>query len=222
MSTVILLGGCGELGFNNWRWHQKMTVEVEVDGRLVLASAVSSVHWWPNFFGTGGWGGPDWLSEVEGEAVVVDLGERGMLFALLSDANRQEYTENLPSRVLADTTERVWGKEAFSEVVVTRRILQVPPKLYPLLVTFDDINDPTTVKRVDPDNLAASFGLGVSLKRITLTITDEPVTEGEVEKLLGWLREYYGKQLDGRRYETVNSTNRFANSLGAGSFDTQR
>ena len=31
------------------------------------------------------------------------------------------------------------------------------PKHYPLLVTFDDINDPASVKRVDPDDLDAAF-----------------------------------------------------------------
>ncbi|GJL68036.1 MAG: hypothetical protein NPIRA06_06710 [Nitrospirales bacterium] len=41
------------------------------------------------------------------------------------------------------------------------------PKNYPLLVAFMDINDPTSVKEVDLDNLAATFGPGVSLKRLT-------------------------------------------------------
>ncbi|MDR4487070.1 MAG: hypothetical protein R3B83_06040 [Nitrospirales bacterium] len=56
-----------------------------------------------------------------------------------------------------------------------------------LLVTFTDLTDPTTVKKVDPENLAATLGPGVSLKRITLEITDEPVTEGKIEQVLGWL-----------------------------------
>ncbi len=39
---------------------------------------------------------------------------------------------------------------------------------------------------VDPDDFAASFGEGVSLKRITVQITDDPVTTG-IEERLGWL-----------------------------------
>ena len=62
----------------------------------------------------------------------------------------------------------------------------IPRSHYPLLVTFTDIIDPTTVKVVDPDNLAETFGPGASLKRITLEITDEPVTEGKIESVLGW------------------------------------
>ena len=57
----------------------------------------------------------------------------------------------------------------------------------PLLVTFADITDPTTVQKVDPENLVATFGPGVSLKRISLEITDEPVTEGRIERVLGLL-----------------------------------
>lgn len=60
---------------------------------------------------------------------------------------------------------------------------------YPLLVTFDDINDPKSIKRVDPDDLVATFGPGYSLKSITLEITDEPVTTGELEKVLRWINE---------------------------------
>ena len=39
-------------------------------------------------------------------------------------------------------------------------------------------DDPKSVKPVDPDDLAAAFGEGVSLKDITVEITDDPVTWG--------------------------------------------
>ena len=65
----------------------------------------------------------------------------------------------------------------------------VPHDMYPMLVTFADINDPASVKKVDPDDLAASFGAGYLLKSITLEITDEKVTEGVVEAVLGWMEK---------------------------------
>jgi len=49
---------------------------------------------------------------------------------------------------------------------------------YPMLVTFGDLDDPASVERVDPDDLAAIFGEGVALKRITVQLTDDPVTTG--------------------------------------------
>ena len=56
----------------------------------------------------------------------------------------------------------------------------------PLLVRFLDIHDPRTIKKVDPESLAVSFGSGVVLKRITLQVTDDPVTSGIANKI-PWL-----------------------------------
>lgn len=96
----------------------------------------------------------------------------------------------------------------------------IPAQYLPQLVTFDDITKPETVKLVDPANLAATFGEGYVLKSMQLEITDQKVTEGEVEKVLGWLGKYYDIHLDGNELESAGATNRLANSLSAGSFDT--
>ena len=67
----------------------------------------------------------------------------------------------------------------------------------PLLVRFRDINDPMTVERVDPGNLAASFGGGVSLTRASLETTRDPVTTG-IDRRLPWLKPLKGGYLDGK------------------------
>lgn len=67
--------------------------------------------------------------------------------------------------------------------------IPLPPQAMPLLVTFDDITDPTTVRLVDPTNLSASFGPGVSLAGVTLEITGADVMDGRVEAVLGWLND---------------------------------
>ncbi|MFD0915922.1 hypothetical protein ACFQ14_05840 [Pseudahrensia aquimaris] len=68
----------------------------------------------------------------------------------------------------------------------------MPREYYPILVTFDDITKPETVKPVDPNNLAATFGEGYALKSVTLEITNERVTEGRVEEVLGWWPSFRG------------------------------
>ncbi|MEN9924232.1 MAG: hypothetical protein RL268_358 [Pseudomonadota bacterium] len=55
----------------------------------------------------------------------------------------------------------------------------------PMLVRFADLRDPKTVERVDPKDLAKSFGPGVQLTRITIAMTDEAVTVGIEERLGG-------------------------------------
>ncbi len=56
---------------------------------------------------------------------------------------------------------------------------------------FGNIADPKTVERVDPNDLATGFGKGVKLRRITVQMTDAPVTTG-IEKRLAWLNAQRG------------------------------
>lgn len=63
----------------------------------------------------------------------------------------------------------------------------LPPEGWPLMVTFDDVSDPKTLRKVHPADLAASFGPGVRLKGVTLEVTKAAETKGKVEPVLGWL-----------------------------------
>ena len=59
-----------------------------------------------------------------------------------------------------------------------------------MLVTFEDITKPETVREVEPEDLAAVFGEGVRLQAVRLEITEEAVTEGALDALLPWLETY--------------------------------
>jgi hypothetical protein len=87
------------------------------------------------------------------------------------------------------------------------------------MVTFADMNNPKTVENIPINDLSAVFGKDVKLKEIKVEITDEPVT-WDIKKFLPWLLNYYDQRLDGSRYGTIDSQNRFANGLSAGSFST--
>lgn len=58
-----------------------------------------------------------------------------------------------------------------------------------MLVRFRDILDPMTVEEVDPSDLAASFGPGNALRRITVEIIKDPLTRTIGERL-PWLGEH--------------------------------
>lgn len=208
----------------HYSWHQKMTIEVEKDGQVYTGSSVSSVFWNRNIISVVLGQGAAWLPEIKGEAVVVELPENKYLFALLNYSGNTEFTANLATRILFSSKQRVWGNDKFQAVLVakTGAPLTVPLDNYPLLVTFTDIDDPASVEKVNPSNLEATFGPGVELKSLTLEITDEPVTRGRVEKVLGWIQQYYNIMFDGSRYESIKSNNRFANSLASGAFKTER
>ena len=63
-------------------------------------------------------------------------------------------------------------------------VIDIPSYQYPVLVTFGDLNDPTSIKQVDPNDLAASFGPGYALKKVQLEITSEPVTQGRMAEAI--------------------------------------
>lgn len=174
LMAALLLGGCG----NSNTWHQKLTVTVETPEGAKSASSVVSL----TMHDTKGY---EWMTlpeargaryELTGEAVVLELAPGRYLFTLLKglpDATNVFFPDEPPV-------------ETAPALADMRTSLALPAAKYPLMVTFADITDPASVQRVDPDDLAASFGEGYALSSITLAITDEKVTRGRVEAVLGW------------------------------------
>lgn len=188
--TAILLGlllagfvGC-RVAYPSYEWRQKITIEVETPQGPVTASSVAEVAWWAH---------PQILPDasprdfsVKAEAVVLQLPDGRYLFALVRTAHL------IARAVLVDLR---YGEDPYLAPASRIRsfkgeVHDIQPEHYPMLVTFDDIADPGTVKLVDPADLAASFGPGFALRRMTLEITDEPITERRVRELLNWLEPY--------------------------------
>ncbi|MCF3639022.1 hypothetical protein LXM94_03465 [Rhizobium sp. TRM95111] len=182
----IVLGTIGvyatyKFFYPTYTWHQRLTVEVETPAGIASGSSVTSVShiFQPLLL-------PDiksYLTDVTGEATVVKLPQSRYLFALLPGTETRALRAfNLYLGEPREQAPSLMAREG--ETVVLQ------PDLYPLLVTFDNLNDPASVKRVDPFALEAAFGSGYRLASVTLTITDEPVTHGPVESLLRWLGKY--------------------------------
>jgi hypothetical protein len=173
--------------------------------------------------------------DFRGEAVMLDLGSRGTLFALLKgDTDSRSGPEwivlrafNFPGGSLPRPVE-----EGVKQVQRLSGKRELPLTSLPLLVRFRDLNDPKSVERVDPLDFGKSFGAGARLVRATLEIvpagiwplnsfgiTGESITNG-IAKKLSWLPQYYDIKFDGQRYETASSALRLANSLASGAFST--
>jgi hypothetical protein len=205
-----------------YEWNQKLTVSIDTPEGEKSGSAVQHVRWTtaPLLLREGR-DGPSAGGTVIGEAAMVDLGGGKYLFALLSG------TRGLWGNAETIASFAFWGmdkaagtQEGLEYLTAlpegSRAVLE--PDNYPLLVTFDDINDPKTVKRVDPANLEASFGLGVRLKEISLEMTGDVVSKGNVESKLGWIRDYYAKMFDGQLLRNAAATTLTANSLSQTEF----
>ena len=188
---AVALWGCGSSS-NTQR--TKITVEVETPSGMRSGYSVVEDVMTPA--GALSISDNKYSSTFRGEAVAVDLPSGRTLFALLHNGHSFDMP-NLIGRALYPEG-RKEGEPALEpghpprEMRAQIRGLTEPG--LPLLVTFGDINDPKSVVRVDPDNLAATFGAGVRLRRITVAVTNEPVTV-RIEEQLGWLPNIYNMGL---------------------------
>lgn len=221
LCVLIPLAGCDMFGFRDWSWHQKLTVSVMTPDGLKTGSATTAV--WieatPSWWGVGAGGAMN--SSLRGEAVVIDLGGERFLFGIFNGSYDiwAGYRSIFPEPKLP--TKGDIRFEQFDQMETLHVTKELPREKYPLFVTFEDIHNPASVKRVDPDHLEVAFGPGFHLSAVTIAITDEPVTKGRVEDVLPWLRSVWPNQLDGQRYQDIRAPNRFANSIGTGSFSTE-
>lgn len=159
-------------------WHQNLTVTVETPSGEHTGSAVVEVR---AAFSQQPLSGNEVEYAYQGEATVVEVAPGKYLFALLGGSEE---------RFFRAARDRFKGKERgewLYDIPKQTEPVELTGDGVPLMVTFTDITDPTTVTRVDPANLAATFGHGVSLTSVTLAVTEDPVTEGRVEAVLGWL-----------------------------------
>ncbi|MBN9041134.1 MAG: hypothetical protein J0H38_07575 [Rhizobiales bacterium] len=211
------------------RYH--LTLNAVVDGVPKVGSGVIEVSYSkiPQILGSSA----EFTIDVQGEAVALDLGSHGTLFALLKEGEDSRSSAewivlrafNLPGGALPSPVEK-----GVKQVGQLSGKVDLPLKNLPLLVHFRDINDPTTVEKVDPFNPQKTLGPGVELKGASVEIvsagvwplswwgiTGERLTR-DVDARLTWLSGYFNRRLDGGRFESVSAPNRFANSLSAGSF----
>ena len=166
------------------------------------------------------------MHRLRGQALYLDLGPGARpLIALLTSHLHPKYGKDVrwsrdagPSDNLLS---RLYGRplpdlmEDVARIARQRGAHRISPDDLPDLVTFADINDPRTVIEVDPNNLQATLGPGVSWNEITLESTDEPITTG-IRAKLPWIPAYYQGMLDGHRYHDSKT---LANTLSTADFE---
>ncbi len=157
--------------------------------------------------------------KFHGEAVAVDLSGGRTLFALLRDARGGNAMPLLPERLFGDIgrsargEKKRFGADRLADVrdiatrdgAVASLDWREHPGWAPMLVTFRDIADPTTVEKVDPDAPAAVLGPGVALTGIRVAITRDPVSTG-IARRLPWLGRYPEPSLDPAYRGSTNPT----------------
>jgi hypothetical protein len=175
----------------------RLTLEVEADGQRSSGSSVIEVTYQKQpEIGSG----RNMISNHRGQAVVVELGKRGTLFALLKAGNdSRSIPETIVFRAFGFPG-GIWPQGTVEHVFETVRQLsgerELPFENLPMLIRFADINDPLTIDRVNCFNISERFGIGTKLVRATLEIVPAGVlsskvcgdsNEPAIDKMLPWL-----------------------------------
>lgn len=162
---------------------------------------------------------------VYGQAAIVDLGRRGTMFALLRTDHDARWLHGAPLRA-QDQIGDPAAAEHYVEMgfgaswPLPRHRRQLPPwveapaesdppTLYPTMVRFRDPRDPLSVEKVDPDDLAKTFGEGVALREISMHVREPDMAIAmarlgihgrppDIRAVLPWLDRLGDKFLDGR------------------------
>lgn len=213
--TPLLLAGCRRS--ESFRWKLTLTVDTPEgvkSGYSVVEVRVSRR-------------GLD--VDATGEAVYVDLGPGNRsLIALLSkeviNTAPREHNWGLGSPTTELIAELYGEKRGTTELLDhTAHISQYrgPREMkladLPDLVTFADINEPGSVRSVDPKNLSAALGRPVKWRSIMFEITNEAVTAG-IEQNLTWLAGFVGTLKHPGPHGGVRTTNEIAEILSLMNF----
>jgi hypothetical protein len=208
---VIAVVGYLWLSFYDAHVRYRLTVEVQDGDQIKTGSSVIDASytiepdWSPS-------GPSTYLSSFVGYSPTVDLGKKGMLFLTFESIpltpdnirarNKQFFCAKediwclpfaaygkpgtgTPTGVGPDWSKR---KAALDELLRQSGPRDVPFAVLPRFGRFRDINEPLSLTPVSPNDLAASFGPGVELKRVILQLTDDPVTPPP-EIWPQWLKE---------------------------------
>ncbi len=197
-AALAPLAACGG---PTYRYRYRLTVWIEVNGRLVSGSGVreirvADVNALPN-------PGSLVTTRTHGDAIPIDLGDGRVLFML-------NYGYQTPQQSAKDfTTIEEWSPTAlFSQAIgnpnlwsggqnaLLQRLsslgstqpIDVAAGALPAMAFLLDRRRPDTARLVDPVDIAEAVGTSVELHKASIELTTEPVTRG-IEQWLPWLSD---------------------------------
>ncbi len=190
-TVAILASYIGwKIVFPSYTLFYKMTVSVDTPEGIKSGWAVRRVGLFQDIkVGDHGGGG----GGVTGEAVIVDLGQKGKLFAIIgNDYAYQLLFRAFPSNAPPLSRE---GMEYYANLKEGKASL-LSLDFLPRFIRFRDLNDPMTVSEVEPLRLEAAYGSGYALRDVTVEISEEPITR-QIYNVLPWLEGLHGGYLHG-------------------------
>jgi len=213
--AVLVIGD--QIRINRPGHKYRLTVEVETPAGIKSASGVMAVTPDRGYSRKG-------HTTTNGDALFIDLGGGKNLVALLAHLDNKALDLDGMNYVALRAYGAAGGQRvSFNEMSRMRGFVPVKGALIPVLATFSDPADPSTMRTVPSDDLASSFGNGFSLHGVSAEVVPngfwpidfggplgEPVTRG-IEGKLPWVK----------RGDDVAIALKAANLAGKESFDAR-
>jgi hypothetical protein len=197
-----------------YSWHvyrYELTVDLDIDGETVSKSGIYEVRRAETplrqylLLGAPTAGQE---TVVRGEAIHFDLGRGNLLLVTMSGSNGPKNRQALSVLAQQILGVRDWKSPVMQEAMQRGTKKPVPPELLPWMITFDDPNDPDSLRVVDPDNLSEIFGRDVSVKSAWLQMTEERSDDFSLIQKLPWLdtidRSFPAKKIGKRPWLSGN------------------
>lgn len=218
VSALVIFLSMKACGYREEVTRYKMTVEVETPSGIRSGSGVRQMSLvTPPFLPIPVNSRSTW--HLKGEAVTVELPDGRLLFAI----NLGEHVDFMQPTDGMSRLFRRYGRGAPKPISIWSNSRRLKASDYdnfmPMLVTFDDVNDPSTARLVEPDELDAEFGPGFKLHRITINQTNERVSEG-IEEYLPWMLEAETGMLNGSQFTNMQ-TDKLYEQIGYWHFSTE-
>ncbi|MDF0495662.1 hypothetical protein [Bradyrhizobium yuanmingense] len=193
LGLLALLVGGDQIRINRPDHKFRLTVEVTTPAGIKTGSGILAVVPDRNYNRSG-------RTTMRGEAVFVDLGHGKNIVVLL--AHQQGAKLDLDD--INYVALRAYGaargsRVSFKDMSRQTGIVPVQGELIPVLVSFGDLKDPKTARRVASDNAEAILGEGYAIRSFSAEVVPngfwpidfggvlgEPVTRG-IEARLPWL-----------------------------------
>lgn len=190
-------------------WRYRMTVTVATPEGDKSFSSVREVHAVGAKIKLPNAGGH--ARVAKGEAVVIDLGERGKAFALMrSIAGRVDYAYDVVFRAFPTDKGGLTpeGVRHYSQMKSSDAV-ELDISNYPQFVYFRDMGDPKTVENlievescpnaenpiyklcIKHDRFAEIFGSGVKVKSVRIEMTDDPANTGIIGEYIPSYKKNY-------------------------------
>ncbi|MEY9110339.1 hypothetical protein ABH999_006535 [Bradyrhizobium yuanmingense] len=193
LGLLALLVGGDQIRINRPDHKYRLTVEVTTPAGIKTGSAILAVVPDRNYNRSG-------RTTTRGEAVFVDLGQGKNIVVLL--AHQQGAKLDLDD--INYVALRAYGaargnRVSFKDMSRQSGVVPVQGELTPVLVSFGDLGDPNTARRVASDKAEAILGEGYAIRSFSAEVVPngfwpidfggalgEPVTRG-IEAKLPWL-----------------------------------